>query len=565
MELAAKGRPRALDHFRARLFQSGFGAAGTNHWELEAGEQYRSSDAFEVTARGGQRLGVHRLHELRLGARGGHWSGSLGDVEPFGFGASALHRLRGLALRRTDPRQGRWLAFGGVPTPVPGLPAPRLLLGGLLVEDLRWDEAWLSARAFGFRRGPPPAALLAGSGADTLPGRGLGVALGWRVPLAHGWLGSTLGGQAHDLEGRRSLAVQHALEWSLRTRRLVIGLSDERATARARALGTDRLAPAARREQRWNLQACFARGRAESHFTGVVRDGGDPALAGHTVQLGASGGLGGSWYAGGEAAWDRRVLTRTADRRLSIHASGPLGAGHGLLVRLERGARGASPDDLGALAEALLALPRGTRWALAPRLGWRGRTLEQATVVSRLSSPLPWLSSRLTASLAWRALRDERFRGAVREAALALSLSPRLRDRGDVEVRRLEPGGSPLWQTTLAYDALLERYETPGGSWAAARDTGRVTVRVARAGNGSGLPDVLVSLDGTELRFTDADGVAHFDRVAPGIHVVAVEERSLPPHHEVVQASRAFVIVEPGRVPEPVTFVVARSERRTRF
>ena len=106
----------------------------------------------------------------------------------------------------------------------------------------------------------------------------------------------------------------------------------------------------------------------------------------------------------------------------------------------------------------------------------------------------------------------------------------------------------------------MERYDTPGQGWFAGRDTGRVTVRVVRSGNGSGVGDILISLDGRELRFTDADGVARFDRVPPGVHVVAIEERSLPANYEVV-----FVTVEPGRAPDPVSFAIARSERRVKF
>ena len=116
-----------------------------------------------------------------------------------------------------------------------------------------------------------------------------------------------------------------------------------------------------------------------------------------------------------------------------------------------------------------------------------------------------------------------------------------------------------------AYETEMERYDTPGNGWLANRDTGRVTVRVTRSGNGAGASDVLISLDGKELRFTDADGVARFDGVTPGVHVMAIEERSLPANYEVVYASRVFVTVEPGRVPEMVRFAIARSERRSEF
>jgi hypothetical protein len=76
---------------------------------------------------------------------------------------------------------------------------------------------------------------------------------------------------------------------------------------------------------------------------------------------------------------------------------------------------------------------------------------------------------------------------------------------------------------------------------------------------------VLVLLDGRESRFTDASGIARFERVTPGVHLVSVEERSLPSLHQVVGAARAFVTVERGRETDPVTFEIARPAKRTRF
>ena len=74
-----------------------------------------------------------------------------------------------------------------------------------------------------------------------------------------------------------------------------------------------------------------------------------------------------------------------------------------------------------------------------------------------------------------------------------------------------------------------------------------------------------VGLDDKELRFTDEQGYARFDRTEPGIHVVAVAERSLPEDLEVVQTGRVFVTVERGRLPDPVIFQVARPVKRKTF
>ena len=146
-----------------------------------------------------------------------------------------------------------------------------------------------------------------------------------------------------------------------------------------------------------------------------------------------------------------------------------------------------------------------------------------------------------------------------------MALAPRLRDRADLECGGTDQDGRPVMAYDVSYDAEVARYETPGSGWFAGRDTGRVVVHVVRTGNATGVSDVLISLDGKDLGFTDADGVVRFDRVAPGIHLVAVEERSLPSNVTVVYASRVFVTVEPGRVPDPVWFSVGRSERRTKF
>ncbi len=563
----AVSRMRALDHFGAELFHHGSGGVGsTTQWQITGGEQYRSDAAMDLAAAGGQRAGRSEFQALRLSGRRGGLSGGLGDNEPLVLARLAfLQRLRGAVLRFADCRETQWLALGGIPTPIPGMPTPRLGLGGVMIDGFRHEEGALSLTVMGFGRGRPPRAPLPAADPDSLPGRGGVAALGWRAPAAGGWLAGRLGAQLHDLSGHRVLAAQHALEWSLGTPGLVVSASDERGTRHARLLGTDRFAEAPRREDRWNLLARFASGRAESHFTGVVREGGDLALVTRTVQWGTSGSFGRSaWYGGVDAVWDRRGPAAAAERRVSLHAGGLLPRGNALLARIEHARRPGLPGSLAALAEGSLPLPRGGRLELEPRLGWSDGLLQQGQMTTRVSWPLGVRSARITGSVAVGAARDDGFRGGVREAALALSCSPRLRDRGEVEVRRLDQDGRAAIETSLAYDAMVERYETLGG-WVAGRDTGRVTVQVVRSGNGSGVSDVVVSLDGHALRFTDLDGVARFEHVAPGIHLVAVEERSLPAHHQVASSSRVFVTVERGRVPEPVRFTIARAERRVKF
>jgi hypothetical protein len=57
------------------------------------------------------------------------------------------------------------------------------------------------------------------------------------------------------------------------------------------------------------------RGRAETHFTGVVREGGDPAVAARTMQAGGSGNWGASsWYSGADLYFTRRVIEGVDER-----------------------------------------------------------------------------------------------------------------------------------------------------------------------------------------------------------------------------------------------------------
>ncbi|HET9327570.1 MAG TPA: hypothetical protein VFQ05_12420 [Candidatus Eisenbacteria bacterium] len=564
----ARSPLRALDHFRGQVFhQTPSRPNALTLWEVGGGELYRDDRSFDVNAAGSYRVGDPELHALRVSGRHGRLSGSLMDAEAFTIGRQVLlNRLRGGVVRYIDRRNNQWVALGGVPTPIPHLEAPRLALGGIAIENVRFDEGIFSVNAFTFWRGGSPQALGVPPSSDTLPGRGAAGNFDWGVALARGWLTGHLGAQLHSLEGHRALAAEHGLEWTYRSPTFSATLSDQRGTRRLRTISTDRLPPAPRREDRWNIQSRLVDGRAEMHFTGVLRDGGDPALASRTVQLGGSGSIGkSSWYGGSDAVWDWRAVTGREERRLSLYGGGMLGGGDALLARLEHAARGHARGALSAMVDFSLAMRRGARLGIEPRVGWQDGRYDRADVTTRLSWPFGWMSSRVTASLTAGGGRDEGFQGRVREAELSISFVPRLRDRGDLQVRRFDQDRRALLEYSMAYETELERYETPGQGWFAGRDTGRVTVQVVRSGNGSGAPDILVSLDGKELRFTDADGMVRFDRVTPGVHVVAIEERSLPANHQVVQASRVFVTVERGRVTDVVRFAIARSERRTKF
>jgi hypothetical protein len=146
---------------------------------------------------------------------------------------------------------------------------------------------------------------------------------------------------------------------------------------------------------------------------------------------------------------------------------------------------------------------------------------------------------------------------------VSLSWQPGGRDLGELEVRRLDSGGGPSLEAIAGYETSFQRREGP--PLLAARDSGRVIVRVLQSGDRAPIANALISLDGRDLRFTDDQGFARFDGVGPGVHVVSIEERSLPRSYQVLDGSRVFIAVQRG-VPTPaILFRVERSERRTRF
>ena len=560
------GPLRSMDRVHVRLTRHGSGTSASREWDAGLGQLYRRGDAVELSASGSQSARGSDLRSLRLDARRDRLSGSLGDLPAAALEPMAsLQRLRGGALAIELPGGARVRALGGVPTPIPGSGRAPIAVGGAALDALPFDEGVIALGVIGFHRGR---ARWQGPGLadlDSLAGGGAMGSFGVIAPLPLGRLGLTVAGGWHDLDGHGGLAAQQALDWSWATPRAALALHDERSTRRTRRIGTETLAPAAREEQRWNAQVRGARGRVEAHVTGAVRAGGDSSLAARTLQAGASGSLPGSpWYSGLEFSSSGRGATGVTERRLSLHAGEVLPAGHALLFRLERSTNTVGRDAVSLANETSLALRHGLRLSLEPRATWSQQRLEQSQMGGRLSWPLAWLSARLTGAVVVGATRDRGFRAGVNEAELSMVFVPRPRDRAEAEVRRLAENGVAAWEYGASYDLEAPRYEG-GGGWLGRRDSSRVTVRVQRTGNHAGLADVLVTMDGKDLRFTDADGVARFERVTPGIHVVAIEERTLPANHQVVSFSRVFVTVERGRIPDDVTFEIARPSRKSTF
>jgi hypothetical protein len=564
--IATVGPLSAIDHLRVQLARRAAGARTSySEWQLFAGEQRRDHDAIELSAAGEARYGRSSLRTIALAARRGDLLTGLGDVPSIGIGRmGSLQRLRGLSVISL-PRDGvAWRGVSGVPTPLPGQNTPRMVLAGTMVENLKTDDTRTTIAMFGFGRGRVAPAQAATPG-DTSAGAGGMASVDVRAPLPLGALAFAIGAQIHDLDGSTLLAAQQGLGWSLVTPVLALAFDDERATDRTRLLRTDGLTPAATREDRWNAQARMLRGRAETHFTGVVREGGDPSIAARTMQAGGSGNWGASsWYSGADLYFTRRMIEGVDERRLSVYSGRISSTGHALVLRYDR-----TTDDLGrdatqASAELALALARGGRFSVEPRCAWDEGRAQQAAADLRLTWPFAPLATRVTAFVSLGATPGQAFRPALHEAALAIALAPRARDHAEIEVRRRDDYGLPTYETTASYDLSEQRYESLHGA-RPGRDEGLITVRVLHAGDHAGVSDVLVMLDGRESRFTDASGVAHFERVAPGVHIVSVEERSLPAQQRVMTAGRILVTVERGRDTDPVTFEIARPERRTKF
>jgi len=562
-------RLRALDHLHAQITRRGAGPSSRlTQWDLSLGESYRNQDAIEAAASGELTAFGSSLRALRLQGRRGAWSGAIGDMPAtIVERVATLSRLRGGVIRLSSgPRGSAWSAWGGGPTPLPRRPTPRLGVGGVAMQGLSVGGGLGSFALVGFGRGAVgPAAGAGPAPSDSLAGRGGEVHAGARGRLPIGTLAVHLAVQGHDLDGRSAFAAREAVEWSLVSPSAALFLSEQRAGAHTRVPGTEGILRAATREDRWNLQARPFRGRAETHLIGVIRDGGEPTLASRTIQVGASGNLGASpWYSGAEYVWDWRALTGIEERRFLLHAGRAAGSGRAVSARLERTTSDAGRDALLLGGEASLPVGRGARLALEPRVSWDGGLLRRADAAARVTWPLSWCAARVMATLAVGAAREEGYRGSLREASVGIVFAPRFRDRATLEVRSLHEGSSHDLETTASYDLTAERLRG-SDDWLSSRDSSRIEVAVVRSGNGTGVPDVLVSMDGKDLRFTDPDGVARFDGTPPGVHVIAIEERSLPRSYEAVGNTRVFVTVERGVAPDVVRFTIARPVRRVLF
>lgn len=555
------------EYARARLTHRASAAASTStDWELVAGRDRGALNHLEVWASGFSSADYDQLRTLRLSSIQGPLAWSLGDVaaQPVGM-LPWIQRLRGGLMTHALPHGSDWRVLGGVvPTLTHGV-TPNTALASALLDELPLENATLSLGLLGFGRRAPAPGVRPLVGPDSLAGGGAAALYAMRVAAGYGTVAATYMVQMHNLDGALRPAGLQALEWTLNRPTLVASVRDQIGTRNARQPGTERLSAAASHEGRASAQLQLLKGRAEVHLAGLTSAATDLNGKAQTVQAGTSGSLGSSgWYSGLDFSWNRRAPLLSDERRVSLQTGRVSERGNVVLLRVERNADNLGRDQIQFTGEGSTSPLPGVRVSLEPRLDWQAQRLEREMFSARLGWPLFRASTRMNAALTVASSRSQGYRRELSEASVSLTFAPRPRDRAAFEVHRYDESGTRSLEYTGSYDLQANLYSNPAAV-ASAQRTGTLAVTVVRADSASGVPDVLVSLDGKEFRFTDSEGVARFLDAAPGSHVVSVVERSLPSAQRVVGTATAFITIERGRTPEPVRFEIARPVRRVRF
>ena len=560
--------PIAVDNLHSRLVHRRDGPMPLTEWNLGMQEDQGQRGTYEIEVAGRSRPGVAELLGGRASAFRQGWSFAAGDLPASTLRSTGpLMRLRGAGVGRAHDDGHGWTALAAVAAPGTGLQPEGTTLSLFSMDGLRLHGGRAAFTLAGFARGrgarPPgnPPLSLA-----EFPGRGGGGMIEVRTAPGRDLLALSLGTQLHDLGGHDAPAALQRLEWRIVRTTAALTLLEQRASNGARSLGDACLPRAARRDDRLTAQWRPLGGRAETHFTAVASTGEGTLPASRSASLGGSSSLGRSaWYAGAESEWRGGAPASPPSSRLAVRMGRFGDRGSSVLLQLERQQEGHASPALILTGQASSPSRGGWHASLEPRLGWRDGVLQNFDLGLDVSWGRVGSFTRLTASLTLGGTRAAAFACQARKAALRLAFAPRMRDRGVIEVRRIAGPAAPAWEYETDYDLQGRRYLpvpglTPGSRW-----TGTVRVLVARAEDGSGVPEALVSLDGRQLAFTAADGTLEFDRVEPGIHVVRIEERSLPRGMRVVQTTQVFVVVERGKPAEPVRIEVARAARKTEF
>jgi hypothetical protein len=264
-----------------------------------------------------------------------------------------------------------------------------------------------------------------------------------------------------------------------------------------------------------------------------------------------------------ECAWSRRGPS-AGDRRLFLQTSHASAAGVSWLVHALQSSSPGTAARFQVQTELSHAV-RSARVGLESRLDWRASAVSRGALTLQVSCPLPLAGASLWGSLGAAADRDRSFRPELGEAAVRVSFSPGGRDRVELAAERASDAGFSTVQASAEYSIEAPRYPGAGGPSGASAHGARVVAQVVQAADRSAVANVLVSLDGRDFRFTDADGRVSFEGVAPGPHELAVEEASLPGGELALAGARVALRVESGQAPDPVVFEVGRPELRKRF
>jgi hypothetical protein len=545
-------RQNGFDHLYAQISGRGLSSevtTGDAHFILE--RLYKDTDRVTLQVDGTSRSGLWSGRETRLETRDGRWAGDVGDLLAFApFPEMDFHAARGLFL-------GRQLAHGGTLALTAGRPSPWATGDGaqflaLTGQDLPSQTTKITGAAGAFRW---DSGRYSGSSAWQ-------AVLGQHTPLWGGEFGSGLGLQRHDLGPGATSAAAIGVEYRTQHPAYALSLRARRATDGMRILTDEEADVAPRQELAAEGQTRFWRRRAELHSSLTRFAGGDSTRNWRSAQVGGSSQFGPSpWYAGCHAAWDVPGTSNVLSRQIGAYMGRSGGSSAPLVLRLQQTWSPASATAWELAGETSFGIGRTSRLSVEPLAEWREHVVDRAGVTLGGSRPLPWAGSRLTMRLRVESLQARDYRVGVSEAEIAFTFRPRARDTMEMELRQgLDIQG---YELTSTYDMQQPRYagsSTP----ARRRDASDLVVRVEHS-DGTGVDNVLVSLDGKEVRFTDSSGQALFENVTPGVHEVTLEERTLPEGWHVQGSARQLFSVERDVTPQLPRFTIERLEKVEKF
>jgi hypothetical protein len=558
-----------VDRLRLRMgLRSAAGDDGPRDWALDAGRSWgeRSSVLFTATGvqeRGPRIGGAAGLRGVSLAIRRADLAATAGDLpQQMESGSSRLDRLRGAAVRAGERDGSAWRAYAGTRAPTPGIVSRAPTYAGASLEAKPAGPALVSAGLLGFSA-PAQAGGLPSPPPDSAGGHGATVwsASSWGTKASQFTV--EMAAQGHDLDRRFRVALRPAVAFRGALGALALVAREQFSGPAYRLPSADGLRRAGVRLDQYDARVRLGR-RAEAHVAAEQQAGGDPDLAGGAVTLGGSGDVSGpAVHVSAECAWSRRGPS-AGDRRLFLQTSHTSTEGLSWLVHGLHSWSPGTPARFQVQTEVSRAA-RAVRLGLESRLDWMESAVSRGALSFSVSCPLPIAGASLWASLGTAAERERGFRPGLSEAALRLTFAPGARDRLEMSAERASDAGFSSLQAAAEYTLEAPRYPADPGAPGSSAKGWRVEARVEQADSRSGVGNALVTLDGREYRFTDAEGRVTFEGVVPGPHELAVEEGSLPAGERAVAGAHLSFSVESSHAPEPLVFEVGRPELRKRF